>query len=65
MPLERLFDNNVVYLRPVNQSSDENVISCNIGTNHEPKLVKISKVVSEEQRQKYVDLIKEYSDVFY
>lgn len=47
MPLDRLLDNNDVYVKPVNLSSNENVINCNIGTNHDPKLVKLSKALSE------------------
>lgn len=64
MPLEILFDNNDVYLKPINQSSDENVIGCNIGTDHEPKLVTISKTLSKKKRKEYVYLFKEYSNVF-
>jgi hypothetical protein len=58
VPLERLFDNNDVCVKPSIQYSEEKVISCNIGTESEPKLVKLSKSLPDELRQKYVDLMK-------
>lgn len=64
VPLEILFENNDVYLKPTNQSSNDNTINCNIGTEKEPKMVKILRVLSKAQRKKYVELLKEYSDVF-
>ena len=64
VPLERLLDLNDVYLKPANQSSSDNKVSCNIGIKQEPKMVKISRVLSKAQRQKYIDLLKEHSDVF-
>lgn len=64
VPLERLFENNDVYLKLTNKSSDDNIVSCNIKIEQEPKIVKISRALSRAQRQKYVDLIKKYSCVF-
>ena len=46
------------------QSSEENVMDCNIGTKEHPKMVKISKAFTTEQRNKYIKLLKEYVDVF-
>ena len=46
------------------QSSKENVMDCNIGTKEHPKIVKISKALSVEQRERYIKLLKEYVDIF-
>ena len=46
------------------QSSEENVMVCNIGTKEHPTVVKISKALSEEQRERYIKLLKEYVDIF-
>ena len=39
-------------------------IEINIGTNNEPKLIKIGKHTSEKERNDLVNLVKEYIDVF-
>ena len=41
VPLERLFDNNDVYLRLSGKIEAENTIDCNIGTSTDPKNIKI------------------------
>ena len=64
VPLERLFSKYDTLSNPTIQSSKENVISYNIGTEGEPKLVKICKVVSAEERKKYIKLLKEFIDIF-
>ena len=46
------------------QSSEENVMDCNIGTKEHPRMVKISKALTIEQRSRYIKLLKEYVDVF-
>ena len=46
------------------KSSHEDVEDVNIGVEQEPKLVKISKKLSAEVKEKYVNLLKKYSDVF-
>ena len=43
VPLERLFDNNDVYLRSSGKIEAENTVDCNIGTFTNPKNIKISK----------------------
>ena len=45
MAFERLFSNNDTLLKPTRLSFEENVISCNIGTTVELKLVKLSKAL--------------------
>ena len=64
VPLEQLFGNSDVYVNPSIHVLEGTTIDCNIGTNKEPKLVKISKDLSKEQRKRYINLMKEYVDVF-
>jgi hypothetical protein len=40
------------------------VDECNIGTEGDPKFVKLSSSLSKEQRAEYAKLLKEYIDVF-
>ena len=35
-----------------------------IGSENQPKMIKLSKLLSDEERRKYVGLLKEYMDVF-
>ena len=39
-------------------------MDCNIGTKEHPRIVKISKALSVEQRERYIKLLKEYVDIF-
>ena len=64
VPLEKLFDNNDVAKSPGVKPSHKDVEDVNIGTEQEPKQVKISKKLPVEVKRKYVDLLKKYSDVF-
>jgi hypothetical protein len=64
VPLERLFDNNDVNVKMSSSKENANLIDCNLGTKEEPKYVKLSKSLSENQRDEYVKLLKEFSDVF-
>ena len=38
--------------------------NCNIGTESQPKIVKISKLLSKENRKKYISLLKKFVDIF-
>ena len=64
VPLERIFTKDDTPSKPVVQSSEDNVVDCNIGTAENPRMVKISKSLSAEQRSRYIKLLKEYVDVF-
>ena len=64
VPLERIFSKDDTPLKQVMQSSEENVMDCNIGTKEHPRMVKISKALTTEQRNMYIKLLKEYVDVF-
>ena len=37
---------------------------CNIGTEEKPKLLKISKSVPPNEKVKYINLFKEFQDIF-
>ena len=46
------------------KDQEEQVIKCNIGTIENPKIIKLSKALAAEQKDKYVSLIKKISDTF-
>ena len=64
VPLERIFSKYYTLLNPTMQSLEENIISCNIGIEKHPKMVKFSKYLSVEQRNMYIKLLKEFVDIF-
>jgi len=64
VPLERLFDNNDVAHQPKMEPNEGEVEHCNIGTEEEPKIIKISKNLSPDERGEYVSMLKKFSDVF-
>jgi hypothetical protein len=64
VPLERLFDNNDVSVKGKVSEEDVDTIQCNIGTESEPKYVKLSRSLTGEQRSEYVGLLKGFANVF-
>ena len=64
VPLEDLFDKNDVAKNPKVTPNNEEVEDFNIVTDVEPKMIKLSKALDIENRQKYIYLMKEFSDVF-
>jgi ribonuclease HI len=64
VPLERLFDRNDVVVKVKGSSEEADVTKCNLGTEENPKYVKLSSNLSKEQRVEYVKLLKEFVDVF-
>ena len=48
VPLEILFDTNDVEVKGKISNDDANVVECNIGTEQEPKFVKLSSNLSRE-----------------
>jgi hypothetical protein len=64
IPLERLFDQDDIPLKYTLQPQPEEVEDCNVGTNENPKMVKISKYLLTQIKSKYVELLKQYKDVF-
>jgi hypothetical protein len=64
VPLEDFFDFNDVAKKSKIEASGQEVEDCNIGTKEKPRMVKLSKSLPPEQKLKYIELFKEYSDVF-
>jgi hypothetical protein len=64
VPLEDLFDFNDVAKNPKIEASGKEVEECNIGTEEKPKMIKLFKSLPPEKKQKYIELFKEYVDVF-
>jgi hypothetical protein len=62
--LEKLFDENDVAKNPNITASVEDMEDCNIRTEAEPKMVKLSKWLSPEVKQDYINLMKDFSDIF-
>ena len=62
--LEDLFDFNVVAKNPKIEASGKEVEECNIGTEEKPKMIKLFKSIPPEKKRKYIELFKEYVDVF-
>ena len=62
--MEDIFDNNDVAKSPRVTPRDDEVEECNIGTEANPKVIKISKNLTKESRKKYIELMKEFHDVF-
>ena len=63
-PLEDIFDANDVPKKPKMQPLNATIEDCNIGTAENPKMIKLSKSLPADQKPKYVDLFKEFQDVF-
>jgi len=59
-----LFDHNDIFGKAVIQKEETNVVDCDIISYLNPRLVKISRKLSQKQREAYVELMKEYSNIF-
>jgi hypothetical protein len=64
VPLERIFDRNDVALKGKILDDDGDTTQCNIGTENEPKFVKLSRSLTKEQRAEYIELLRDFVDVF-
>jgi ribonuclease HI len=64
VPLEILFDGNDVAVKGKVSIDDVDINECNLGTEKNLKYVKLSSSLSEEQREEYTKLLKEFADVF-
>ena len=62
--LEDLFDFNNVAKKTKIEASCKEVEDCNIVTKEKPRIVKLSKSLPHEKKLKYIELFKEYADVF-
>jgi len=64
IPLEELFDQDDVAKKPSLVPTEKGVEDVNLGTADKPKFVKLSKALSPEVKEKYVNFLSEFSDVF-
>jgi hypothetical protein len=64
VPLEKMFDENDVAKNPRITASKEDVEGCNIRSEENPKMVKLSKTLSPEVKKDYVKLMKYFLDIF-
>ena len=46
------------------QPQHEEVEDCDIGTKENPRMVKLSKYLSIETKNKYTELLRKYKDIF-
>jgi len=51
-------------VKPSVRPKSENVEEHNLGTTNEPQKVKLSKSLHAQEKNKYVELFKEFKDVF-
>ena len=58
VPLEEIFYSNDVSRSPKVAPSDAEVEECNIGTEEDPKVIKISKNLTKECKERYIKLMK-------
>jgi len=58
VPLERLFQDHDVPLKVSNKENESDVIDVNIGIENEPRIIKLSKALSDEERERYMKLMK-------
>jgi hypothetical protein len=64
IPFERLFNQYDIPSKTTLQPQPEEVEDCNIGTEENPRMVKLSKYLSTENKNKYMELLRKYKDVF-
>lgn len=64
VPLGRLFDSNDVAVKPRILPSEGEMEDYNLTTDSDPKAVKVSNTLKEEQKTQYADLLKEFVDIF-
>jgi hypothetical protein len=64
VPLERLFNSHDVSREDSIKIQEEEVIECNIRIVENPKIVKLSKALAPKQKYKYVNLVKNFVDIF-
>ena len=64
IPLENLFDENDVGRNMKVIPNNDEMEDYNIGTDADPKIIKLSKALDSGNRKKYTTLMKDFSDVF-
>ena len=51
VPLERLFSKDDTLIKPTLQTTEENVMEYNIGSENQPQMIKLSKLLSDDERK--------------
>ena len=64
VPLEELFDFNDVSRKPKMEPTEVEIEEFNIGSEWEPKMIKLSKALPGNIKQQYLELFREFTDVF-
>jgi len=64
IPLEELFDQDVIAWKPTLRPTEKGVEEVNIGIAENPKMIKLSKTLPPEVRGKYISLLSSFSDAF-
>ena len=59
-----MFDFNDVFKKPKLDPIEIEVEECNIGSELKPKVIKLSRTLPSHIKLKYIELFKEFSDVF-
>ena len=63
-PLEDIFDSNDILRKPKMQPLNAEIEDCNIGTAEDATMIKLSRALPPNQKLKYIELFKEFQDVF-
>jgi hypothetical protein len=64
VPLEQLFDRSDTFQGTNKSSLDDQVQEVNIGNGDTPRIIKIGKACTLEEKSKIIALVREYRDVF-
>ena len=63
-PLEDFFDSNAIPKKPKMEPLKADIEEYNLGTEENPKMIQLSKSLSLDQKLNYVELVREFQDVF-
>lgn len=63
-PLEDMFDSNDISNKHKMEPLKADIEEYNLGTRDNPKMIKLSKYLPPEHKLKYVELMREFQDVF-
>ena len=64
MGLEQIFDRHDGRKNSIDSMKPRDYLEINIGSDLEPKMIKIGKGTSKKERKDLINLVKEYRDVF-
>ena len=59
-PLEDIFDSNDIPLKPKMEPLKTDIEEYNLGTEENPKIIKLSKSLPPDKKQKYGELLTEF-----